>query len=62
MKIRRLARGLTVEQLAVAAGVSAATVSRIENGRVESYRSTRHMLASILECDPVTWEPEDVAA
>jgi len=49
----RVAAGLTIEQLAVSAGVGAATVERIEHGRVKPHRATLLALALALS-DPST--------
>lgn len=57
-------RGLTQEQLAVAAGVTAKTVANIENGRSAiPLKGTLRLLADALgvEPDDLT-EPEQVAA
>lgn len=40
LRAARVAAGLSIEQLAVRAGVSGATVERIEHGRVTPHRST----------------------
>jgi len=44
----RIAAGLTIEQLAVSAGVGGATVERIEHGRVKPHRATLLALALAL--------------
>jgi transcriptional regulator with XRE-family HTH domain len=49
----RLARGLTREQLAVVAGLSAKTVYRLEVGGSVPRESTIRVLARALDCDPV---------
>ena len=49
----RVAAGLTIEQLAVQAGVGGATVERIEHGRVKPHRATLLALALALS-DPST--------
>lgn len=61
-KVRDLreAKGLTVEQLAVYAQLSVATVSRIERGVVKPNRSTLYMLAGALDCDPVEFGNPDL--
>ena len=55
LRSRRHAAGLTMEQLAVAAGIGSATVARIENCRVSPNRST--LLAIELAFNDV--EPAD---
>ncbi len=44
----RLAAGMTIEQLAVRAGIGGATVERIEHGRVAPHRATLFALAHAL--------------
>jgi len=49
LRVARLAAGLTIDELAVHAGVGSATVERIEAGRVaRPHRSTRLALALAL--------------
>jgi transcriptional regulator with XRE-family HTH domain len=68
--IRRLrrARGLSQEQLAVAAGLHRGTVHVIENGHREPRAETVVRLSAVLECDPgrfyegIEWIPGPPAA
>lgn len=48
----RTEAGLTREQLAVAAGLSASTVARAELGYHRPQPSSRLLLARVLGCDP----------
>ena len=47
----RSQKGLTQEQLAVAAGTSFTTVNRLEGGKIEPTLATINKLASALEID-----------
>lgn len=49
LRAARLNAGLTIEQLAVRAGIGGATVERIEHGKVTPHRSTLLALAIALE-------------
>jgi len=49
LRAARLDAGLTIEQLAVRAGIGGATVERIEHGKVSPHRSTLLALAIALE-------------
>lgn len=64
LREHRLAKGLTQEQLAVHAGVTAKTVREIEKGGAYTpHRGTLLLLSQVLGCtiDDLT-EPEDLAA
>lgn len=49
---RRAELGLTLEELARAAGLSFSTVIRAEHGQTRPNRSTMWLLASALDCEP----------
>lgn len=51
LRAARVAAGLTIDQLAVSAGIGSATVERIEHGRVTPHRSTLLALALALPND-----------
>lgn len=55
----RRARGWSREQLAARAGVSAATVARIERGIVAPHPATRAALATVLGIAPDDVAPDD---
>lgn len=63
LRERRIRAGLTQEQLAVYAGVTARTIQHIEadNGR-RPYRGTLLLIANTLGCDVADLEPEKEAA
>jgi transcriptional regulator with XRE-family HTH domain len=52
LKRQRTRRALTQEQLALRAGVSTATVARIERDEIEPRMTTLGKLAKALEVDP----------
>jgi transcriptional regulator with XRE-family HTH domain len=52
LKRQRTRRALTQEQLALRAGVSTATVARIERDEIEPRMTTLGKLATALEVDP----------
>jgi transcriptional regulator with XRE-family HTH domain len=51
LRAARIAADLTIEQLAVRAGIGGATVERIEHGRVTPHRATLLALAIALSND-----------
>jgi transcriptional regulator with XRE-family HTH domain len=51
LRAARVAAGLSIEQLAVRAGIGGATVERIEHGRVKPHRSTLLALGLALSND-----------
>lgn len=59
---RRLAAGLTQEQLGVAAGVTAKTIASIERGFSRPQRTTLEAIARALGCDADDLTGEQVAA
>ena len=52
LRERRLERGMTQAELAAAAGMNAATVSHIENGKTEAQPRSVKRLAVALGCRP----------
>lgn len=60
----RLRAGLTQEQLAVHAGITAKTVASAERGDGVPHRSTLILVANVLGCkvDDLKDEPEEIAA
>ncbi len=57
LRAARRAAGLTIDQLAVRAGVSGATVERIEHGRVKPHPKTLRALALVLPAAPAGQSP-----
>ena len=55
----RLARGLTLEQLAQLAGITGATVSYIENGKTVPHESTRKAIQDALEARGIVFTNGD---
>lgn len=51
MKERRLARGLTQEQVASLAGVDRTTITKIENGTLRPSVKTAQKIAQVLDFD-----------
>ena len=51
MKGRRLARGLTQEQVAKLAGVDRTTITKIENGTAKPSVKTAQKIAQVLDFD-----------
>ncbi len=51
MKERRLARGLTQEQVAKLAGVDRTTITKIENGTLRPSVKTAQKIAQVLDFD-----------
>jgi len=51
MKERRLARGLTQEQVAKLAGVDRTTITKIENGTTRPSVKTAQKIAQVLDFD-----------
>ena len=51
MKERRLARGLTQEQVAKIAGVDRTTITKIENGTLRPSVKTAQKIAQVLDFD-----------
>jgi len=51
MKERRLARGLTQEQVAKLAGVDRTTITKIENGTAKPSVKTAQKIAQVLDFD-----------
>lgn len=63
LRERRLRAGLTQEQLAVHAGVTARTIQHIEaNANRRPHRGTLTLIANTLGCDVADLEPEKEAA
>jgi transcriptional regulator with XRE-family HTH domain len=58
---RRVAMRLTQEGLAVKAGVSKSTVSRLERGLCPAEVDTLHLLAEALDCDVTDLMPLEPA-
>lgn len=63
LRAAREAKGMTREELAFRAHVSAKTIERLENERTaRPHRVTGHAIATVLKCDPVElWPLEDEA-
>ncbi len=55
---KRIAAGLTQKQLADRAGLTDATVCRVENGDVSAHPDTLHALATAFGCDIADLMPE----
>ncbi len=54
----RIARGLTLRQLASQAGISYSAISNLVNGRSRPHPRTAHLLAGALGCKPTDIFPE----
>lgn len=53
IKLKRLEKGMTMEELANALGVKASAINKYEKGIVENIkRSTIKLMSEIFECDP----------
>ena len=61
IRIRRLGRGMTMRQLAEAAGLSLGCVSNIENGRSPGAPKTLAAIARALDAPPETGERRETA-
>lgn len=60
LKTAREAKGMTREELAFRAHVSAKTIERLENERTaRPHRVTGHAIATVLGCEPADLWPRD---
>jgi transcriptional regulator with XRE-family HTH domain len=52
IKELRLAKGLSQAALVEKAGISMATINRLENGKVKAHKSVLRLIAQALEVNP----------